>query len=94
MSFQDLCDALPSVSAVEVVTYTRDWQQAWCTWDEFANVAKDVPDLLDWVIQVHADGWWVDYYAADDSFYNEWRVHWVTKEPDAHFLPRIEDLAR
>ncbi len=63
MSYRDLCDALPSQSSVEFVQYHKDHKLVSCTWEEFAEVAKDVVGKLAWGIKVVADGWWVQYYS-------------------------------
>ena len=94
MSYSDLCDALPSKSSVECVQYYKGGKKASCTWEEFAEVAKHVHGKLAYGIKVVADGWWVQYFSCGDSYYSEWKVHWIPEEDVEKCLPEIKDLKR
>lgn len=94
MSYRDLCDALPSQSSVEFVQYHKEHKLVSCTWEEFAEVAKDVVGKLAWGIKVVADGWWVQYYSCGDSYYSEWQVHWIPEDDVENCIPEVKDLKR
>ena len=90
MSYRDLCDALPSQSSVEFVQYYKDNNLVSCTWEEFAEVAKDVVGKLALGIKVVADGWWVQNYSCGDSYYSKWQVHWVPEDDVENCVPEIK----
>ncbi len=95
MSFQELCETLPSVDSVKLVVFPRFSKSsfAWCTWDEFVETAKDVEEL-NFYIKVLADGWWVEWCDGDLRCDEGWRVYRFPSHPELHFQPSVRCLER
>ncbi len=96
MSFEELNDKLLSKNSIEYVQYEHDDQLVWCSWQEFEEVAKDTVGSLKnkYDIKVVGDGWWVDYYGCNDSYYSGWRRHRLPDRPETRVKPSLKDVEK
>lgn len=87
---------LPSVCEVEAVLWNDGQSEESspcyrCSWDEFveAMVKQPFSYMQFKNVQVVAEKWWVDWFECDDSYYNEWMVHYLPDTTSApHRIPR------